>query len=1250
MKSLISTRVSAVRTVVRKTKPRLALIALVALVAAVALAIAPAAWAPPSGLRPVTFTESTLPAGSDPYGVAVGDLDNDGVLDMTVANRDSGDVSVRLGVGDGTFTEAATETVGNSPEPIAIGDLNRDGKADMAVANSGSDSVSVRLGNGDGTFSAGTSVTVDYSATSLAIDDLDNDGAKDLVVATEHDGVAIRLGDGDGTFTDEQTVTVGNEAWSVATGDFNTDGKLDLAIGEYFSDALLIRLGNGDGTFSAGETQTVGSFGSSRITAVGDINNDGKADLAVADGPSDSVSVLIGSGEGTFTAQPNVSVSSSPQSVSIGDFNRDGKKDLAVACAGSDSVDVALGNGDGTFEAATPFVVGNSPRDTAVGDFNRDGKPDIAAPNDTDNTVSVLTNSTAIPQGLVYETPMVSDLSIDPVSSDMGDLNNDGLVDLVTTNYNPFSVKVLMNNGSRTFSEGASLPFPGLYPEDAVIADFDNDGKADVAVANAADSPFSTGYVSVYDGHGDGTFSQVDTATVINGGANALGVGDFNRDGRMDIAAAKYGWSMLILLGDGDGTFTEGTTFYAGNYPRGVAVDDYNNDGKLDLATAVNSDGQLRVALGNGDGTFGDLNVQGTTGTAPYGVKSGDFNRDGKRDLVVPNQYGDSITVYLGNGDGTFVQQADRSTGTMPVDLAVADLNNDGAEDIAALNAASQSISPFWGDGAGDFSMGTPVTVTSGPMPIVVEAADVENDGRLELLAARTGWTGGLGVFYADAAPPETSLFMNTTTPDGDSGWYITRPQITLSSDESGTSYYQWDATLTAGWQTYSGPFGALEDTHTLYYFSVDTAENTETTKSQLFAGLKIDTTAPVDPGLTSPTHTISTPSALQTVKIDLSGAFDGESGLDGYSASWSSDASETPAATKNLDAAETSTTSSALADGNWWFNLRTKDIAGNWTSTVHMGPFVIDATPPGPPTNLAGTPGDSQIDLSWTNPTDPDFDKTRILRSQTDFATDASDTVGQTVAVDDTDTASATDGGLSNGTLYYYTAFSRDLAGNWSEAATTTARPRFTTMLDAAIYYPGTVVSYNGAVIISGSLTVLGVPVPGMTNVTLWGRPATGGTLTELATAYYDVARGVYYATARCKQNMVFEMRFGGSTTHAPSTSGQVAVGARAYLGRPSTWPSLVRRGGNVIITGVLAPRHGGSTLLQIRRYYRGRWRPFTNRSARNYAYYSITRYRYVLSTRWPAGYRGRYSVRAYHSDASHAPSRGLAKLITVR
>jgi hypothetical protein len=338
------------------------------------------------------------------------------------------------------------------------------------------------------------------------------------------------------------------------------------------------------------------------------LNGDGKLDLVVASPgsfgyPTDTVSALLGNGDGTFQPAQNIFTGLIPHSPEVGDFNGDGKLDVVVANNGD--LTMLLGNGNGTFQAPINFTlpgvfppgytgttpVAQQPLSVAVGDFNHDGKLDLAV------------------------TGRASDY-LYPYPSDHAYVN------------------VLLGNGNGTFTAADTLLLSGTYAISIAIADFNGDGKLDLATAS------DTALATVLRGNGDGTLgTPIDL--VPGSSSNSMAVGDFNGDGKTELVAAN-GAGLNVLLGNGNGTFGNPATFTTGGNSNSVAVADFNGDGKLDLVTAFYTasspypPGSVSVLLGNSNGTFQAPLIYGA-GYGSSSVAVADFNRDGFPDLAVVN-------------------------------------------------------------------------------------------------------------------------------------------------------------------------------------------------------------------------------------------------------------------------------------------------------------------------------------------------------------------------------------------------------------------------------------------------------------------------------------------------------------------------------------------------------------------------------------------------------------------------------------
>lgn len=705
------------------------------------------------------FGRADFPLGTSPSSVASGDFNNDGAPDLAITDAVENKVAILLRNPDGTFATRVDYVVGSGPVSVTTGDFNGDGNLDLVVTNINDNSVSVLLGNGNGTFQQHVDYATGFEPRGIVTTDLNHDGKADLITGNGSLSVSVLLGNGDGTFQShvEYPSAPGAGAGpggALAVGDFDGDGIADLAVPAADQNAVSVLLGNGDGTFKPFVGYATGILPSA--VAVGDFNGDGKLDLAVTnDGflngtQANSVSILLGNGDGTFQPHVDYVTGPSPIGVITADLNGDGKADLIVTndnCGGSPcgfgSVSMLLGNGDGTFQTRRDYGTGTYPT-SAIGDFNGDGKPDIAiahqncigSPCDVGATLSILigNGNGTFPGHLDYATPA------NPTSVTITDLNGDGKPDLIVSDSNGQNfqtVAVLLGNGDGTFQNHVDYLAGGGSPS-ATVGDFNGDARPDVAAVN-----ISQNTVSILLGNGDGTLqSHVDYPT----GPGPLQVitGDFNRDGRLDLAIVNggsgFGNTLSILLGNGDGTFGPRSDFPAGMTARALVAGDFNRDGNLDLAVSNNNGpGGISVLLGNGNGTF-LAPVPYSTGLFPVPIATGDLNGDGNLDLIVGNYTSgtpNTLAILLGNGDGSFRPHADFAAGFFPAWLAVGDLNADGKLDVAV--ASNAGIGVLLGNGDGtflprvNFPMGNSVVSTS--------VGDVTGRGQMDLVSANSGAT-----------------------------------------------------------------------------------------------------------------------------------------------------------------------------------------------------------------------------------------------------------------------------------------------------------------------------------------------------------------------------------------------------------------------------------------------------------------------------------------------------------------------------
>ncbi len=339
------------------------------------------------GLRDAAVAWSLTPLDQDassgtgdPSAIGIADFNGDCHLDLAVAGQevdstDRSSVAILLGNGDGTFQPATTYLTGPDSYGLAIGDLNADGIPDLAVANVAA-GVSILLGYGDGTFALSVQYAPNAEAYSVAIADVNGDGSPDVALGGVH-GVVVLLANGDGTFGEPVTYPAGSEPYSVAIADFNRDGHPDLVAAQTGDQTVTVLLGSGDGAFHA-LTPTLASVGPATVTA-GDLNGDGEPDLAVPGFAG--MTTLLGSGDGTFHGRNLLTGGPSFQaSTVVADMDRDGTMDLVTGNTELGEISIALGNGDGTFRT-NDIMLGTAFYGVAVGDFNEDGWLDVAAPD-----------------------------------------------------------------------------------------------------------------------------------------------------------------------------------------------------------------------------------------------------------------------------------------------------------------------------------------------------------------------------------------------------------------------------------------------------------------------------------------------------------------------------------------------------------------------------------------------------------------------------------------------------------------------------------------------------------------------------------------------------------------------------------------------------------------------------------------------------------------------------------------------------
>jgi hypothetical protein len=474
-----------------------------------------------------------------------------------------------------------------------------------------------------------------------------------------------------------------------------------------------------------------------RAVTFAEFNGDGKTDMAVASvgsGGAGPVRVYLNDGSGGFgppasfqTGDPN-----GTGDIAAADFNKDGKQDLVTAGSFNNNVSLLLGNGSGGFAANVDFGVGSGPRAITVADFNRDGNPDVATANFF-GTASVLLGNGAGSFAAVRNFNVPSNARF----LKAGDFNNDSKPDIVVSSETTNGVTVLLGDGAGDFAP-ASASF-GVFNRTTLgldVGDFDKDGALDLAVVNSSGPP----EVVIWRGDGAGHFAV--QSTILAGfGARFILASDFDADGQLDLFVTNAdALTGSVMRGLGGGSFAPQRRFAVGiQSPVYAAAGDINGDGKQDVGVVD----VVEVSTLVGDGAGGFLApeafpVSSNSFTAAISVAEGDYNLDGKVDLAVALDNG--VTTLLNDGAGKFQSKFSGPVATSGPNgsIAAADFNRDGKLDVATTaGAGATSVSAFLGDGTGGFTRRSVTQADTSPLSLYV--ADFNNDGIDDLVTPTFG-------------------------------------------------------------------------------------------------------------------------------------------------------------------------------------------------------------------------------------------------------------------------------------------------------------------------------------------------------------------------------------------------------------------------------------------------------------------------------------------------------------------------------
>lgn len=642
--------------------------------------------------------QATAP-GFYPTELIHADFDQDGKMDLAAATNINV-VVVALGRGNGTFTVMSSGST--NVDSLAAGDFDGDGWLDLVTV--GGSALLMYRGAGDGSFAAPKQLGayINGPAKRMRATDLDGDGFLDILLV-EQFRVSVFYGTGTPALDRVDLYSPLGTA-SAATADFDGDGHVDVAVSIGTSNGSVM-VYHSDGARGFTPMTTLATFaGYPGALAVADFNKDGKSDLAIADS-SATLNVWLGNGDGTFLAKPPT-VGVDPRALETADFDGDGQVDLVAVHGASGDATILLGSGNGTFTPGPRIPSGYATRDVTVADLDGDARPDLAFAS-TRSLVVVLNGPNTVfrtPSKVIDTSPrslraidfdgdgildlgsergiqlgkgdgtfgFPGDLGMFAIALLFGDLDGDTKIDWVGLRAGN-SIAATRGDGKGGHGAVTTIPL-SFTPEHGALGDVDGDAHLDLVLIAA-----NRTYVLLGDGaggfgapvQGNETFSY----------ASSVAVADVDLDGKSDVLVGVGSYAVAVMKGGPGGILGASTSLPIGTLPLGVTAVDIDGDAKVDIVTG-NVDGTVSILRGKGGGVF----------AAPMSLKAisesesiafGDVDGDGKGDLVVGVTSG--AVVLSGNGAGAFGGPQEFvafGTGYRPP-VALGDFDKDGRTDVA---------------------------------------------------------------------------------------------------------------------------------------------------------------------------------------------------------------------------------------------------------------------------------------------------------------------------------------------------------------------------------------------------------------------------------------------------------------------------------------------------------------------------------------------------------------------------------------
>ncbi len=672
--------------------------------------------------------------------------------------------------------------VGKAPTASRVADLDDDGDVDIVTVNYDHDSFTVLMNRGDGRAFNSANYSVSKDPIRIVLGDFDGDGTEDVATISETDTLDIYFNfQGSGVFVDHMTLETGVKPTDITAADLNNDGYDEVVALSRNEGARYRVWWNDAGTFTE-YTDVLTENSPIRVLA-GDIDQDGNMDLVVAN-----------------RGQQGMFLNEKPHYHSISKFL------LSPLSPGEKILD-----GELLIRDRVDYPLGMKPSGMEMTDLNDDGYPDIFTSGygssiEVKGNINVLLNdgtgsypgkTTGLQDGIIQE---VAGSDIYPVHKPdavtFGDLDGDGDLEVISTSRSSDSVEVLVNQGNGSFKVNPQ-EFVGFGPVDVQCADFDNDGSMDLITTDGRpynNSAYGLGSVSIIFNYGYAVFKW-DEEFKVGSTPRGIDSSDVDNDGDLDIASANYfGSTMSVIVNDGTGNFGANRDYQIGLEPYAVCMADFDQDGWIDIASADEARFVIIPKFNRGDGTFTtDHPYHYDIGGYPFALRTTDLNNDNYPDLITANHGQGTLTLLINQGPGAARdamfgndEEANKFVtisldGRMPFDLAMGDVDGDGFDDLITANMGSDgepqsSMSVLLYDQATEtYPTIDDYDVGKGPSTIVLD--DYDGDGDLDTACVNSKsdslsilFNDGTGKFFGrkDYGLGARPFFLATADIDGD--------------------------------------------------------------------------------------------------------------------------------------------------------------------------------------------------------------------------------------------------------------------------------------------------------------------------------------------------------------------------------------------------------------------------------------------------------------------------------------------------